>query len=77
MTTTATAATVIKLLETLPEEVQGRVLDHLREYVEELRDEERWTESYARTQGKLAEAANMARQAIADGKSKPLDPESL
>jgi hypothetical protein len=77
MTTTATSVTVLKLLETLPEGVQERVLDHLREYIEEIRDEERWTASYARTRGKLAEAAIIARQAVADGKSKPLDPESL
>ena len=39
--TTATA-TLVKILETLPEPVQDQVVDHLKLYVEELQDELRW-----------------------------------
>jgi hypothetical protein len=42
--------TVIKLLESLPETAQEQVVEHLREYVEDLRDELEWDSVFARTQ---------------------------
>ena len=30
------------MIESLPEEAQDRVVEHLREYIEDLRDEMRW-----------------------------------
>ena len=42
------AVTVVKVLETLPEHSQDRAVEHLREYIEELRDEAQWDESFAR-----------------------------
>jgi len=35
-------ATVIKMIESLPETAQERVVDHLREYITELQDELEW-----------------------------------
>ena len=35
-------ATVEKMLESLPEEVQERVVEHLREYILDLQDELEW-----------------------------------
>ena len=49
MTSEATM-TIIKMLETLPEQAQDRVAEHLREYIEEIRDEALWNESFSRTQ---------------------------
>ena len=43
-------ATVLKIMESLPEPAQARVVDHLREYIEDLRDEERWDATFQRTQ---------------------------
>lgn len=74
---TASVATVAKMLEALPEPAQERVVEHLREYIEELRDELKWDNSFKRTQPKLAEAAQRARQEIAEGKAQPLDYERL
>lgn len=71
------SATVSKMLETLPEQLQDRVLEHLRDYIEDLREEAQWGESFSKTQGKLAAAARQARQAIAEGRSAPLDLEKL
>jgi hypothetical protein len=34
--------TVIKMLESLPETAQEQVVEHLREYVEDVRDELEW-----------------------------------
>ena len=69
--------TIIKMLETLPEQAQDRVVEHLREYIEDLRDETLWNESFSRTQANLSKAAQQARKEIAEGKATPLDIETL
>ncbi|MBW2004492.1 MAG: hypothetical protein JRI72_07725 [Deltaproteobacteria bacterium] len=69
--------TIIKMLETLPEQAQDRVVEHLREYIEDFRDEALWNESFSRTQAKLVSAAQRARKEIAEGKATPLDIEKL
>ena len=71
------AMTIIKMLETLPEQAQDRVVEHLREYVEDLRDEALWNDSFSRTQGKLVAEARRVRTEIAEGKATSLDIEKL
>jgi hypothetical protein len=75
--TSMAIATVVKLLETLPEAEQARVVDHLREYVTELQDEAAWDELLEKTQPQLMSAARLARQQIASGLAKPLDEDQL
>lgn len=70
---TASIATVVKMLENLPEETQSQVVEHLRVWLAELEDEAVWDQSFAKSQNKLAEAGRTARQQIAEGKSKPMD----
>jgi hypothetical protein len=70
--TTATA-TLVKILETLPEPVQDQVVDHLKLYVEELQDELRWDMAFKKTQPQLLAAARKAKQEIAQGLSEPMD----
>ena len=74
---TATTMTTIKMLETLPGELQERVLEHMREYIEDIREDTKWSESFANSQDKLAAAARQARKDISAGKADPLDPEQL
>ena len=69
----ATTVTVIKMLETLPEEIQERVLEHMRIYIEDIREEAKWSESFSKSQNKLVAAARQARKQIADGKASLLD----
>ena len=69
--------TVVKMLESLPEPVQDRIADHLREYIADLRDELRWDDHFQRTQPQLAAAARRAREEIAAGKAKPLNLDDL
>ncbi len=69
--------TIIKMIEQLPEAEQERVAEHLREYLAELEDEEKWDESFTKSQDKLVYAARQARKQIAEGKSKPMDGEDL
>ena len=69
--------TIIKMIEQLPESEQNRVADHLREYLAELEDEQKWDESFAKSQEKLAYAACEVRKQIAEGKSEPMDSDKL
>ena len=70
-------ATVEKMLESLPEEMQERVVEHLREYILDLQDELRWDALFKRTQDKLVVAARRAKEEIAAGKAEPMDFERL
>ena len=71
----AATMTIIKMLETAAEQFQDRVVEHVREYIEDLRDEARWNESFSRTQETLVAAARLARKEIAEGKATLLDVE--
>jgi hypothetical protein len=73
----ASIETVTRMLESLPESAQDRVLEHLREYIETLADELQWNESFEKTQAQLAEAARRAREEIASGHGKPMDYDQL
>ena len=69
--------TVTRMLESLPESAQDRVVEHLREYIETLADELRWNELFDKTQSQLAQAARRAREEIAGGQAKPMDDDQL
>ncbi|MBW4657802.1 MAG: hypothetical protein KME15_03945 [Drouetiella hepatica Uher 2000/2452] len=69
--------TIVKMLESLPIEVQDRVAEHLREYIDNLQDEIRWDQSFQRTQSKLITAAQQARQEIAKGHATAMDYDQL
>ena len=70
-------ATVIKMMESLPEPVQDQVVDHLREYLEDLQDELQWDSLFKETQQQLVAAARRAKQEIAEGHAKPMDYDQL
>lgn len=70
-------ATLVKMLESLPETAQDQVVDHLREYIEDLRDELRWDLSFEKTLGQLAAAGKRAKQRIAEGCVEPMDLDRL
>jgi hypothetical protein len=74
---TTTIATIVKMVESLPEPVQDRVAEHLREYIEDLQDELEWDNTFKRTQPQLVAAARLARQQIAEGQAKPMDYDQL
>lgn len=76
MSSTA-VTTIIKMLESLPIEAQERVVQHLREYIDDLRDEMRWNQSFRRTQSNLVAAAQRAKQEIAEGQATAMDYDQL
>jgi len=69
--------TIIKMIEQLPESDQERVAEHLREYLAELDDDEKWDEAFAKSQDKIIYAAREARKQIVEGKSEPMDFDKL
>jgi hypothetical protein len=75
--TSAASTTVVKMIDALPEAVQERVVEHLQDYIADIRDEMKWGESFAKSQDKLAAAAKKAREEIAQGLATPLDPDQL
>ena len=66
-------STLVKIMESLPVSLQERVTDHLREYINDLQDEIKWDNSFAKSQSKLVAAARLAKQEIVEGKAVALD----
>jgi hypothetical protein len=73
----ATIITIVKMLESLPDDLQERVAEHLREFITDLEDEARWKSSFQQTQNKLVAASRKAKREIAEGKSIPMNYEQL
>jgi uncharacterized iron-regulated protein len=73
----AAITTVVKMMESLPVDVQDRVAEYLREYIDELQDEIRWNKSFQSTQQNLIAAAKRAKQEIAEGQATVMDYDQL
>ena len=69
----AAVATIMQMVESLPDAWQEKAVEQLRELIADLEEEEKWDASFARTQDGLAAAARKARQEIAEGKAEPMD----
>lgn len=65
--------TVLKMIESLPENAQTRVLEHLREYIQDLEEELKWEQSFKKTESNLIAASLRAKQEIAEGLSELMD----
>ncbi len=61
--------TVIKIIETLPESAQDKVVEHLREYVDDLKDEVIWDAAFKKSQSQLVKIARRAKNEISAGRS--------
>ena len=73
----AAVTTIVKMVESLPDDLQEKVVVHIRDYIADLEDEKRWDNSFRQTQDNLIVAAQEARQEIAAGQSMPLDYDQL
>ena len=69
----AAITTILKMVESLPDDLQEKVVEHIRDYITDLEDEKRWDASFNRTQDSLVAAARKAKQEIAVGQSIPMD----
>jgi hypothetical protein len=73
----AAITTIVKMVESLPDDLQEKVVEHMRDYITDLADEQLWDASFKRTQDSLVAAAQKAKQEIAAGRSTPMDYEQL
>jgi hypothetical protein len=69
--------TIVKMVESLPHDLQEKVAEHIRDYITDLEDEQRWDKSFKRSQDNLVVAARKAKEEIAAGQSVPMDYEQL
>jgi hypothetical protein len=74
---TSAGVTMMKMIESLPEPVQECALAHMQQYLEDIRDELKWNESFGSSQSKLITAARQAREEILRGKATPMNVEDL
>ena len=65
------------MIESLPEDAQDQVVEHLRDYLEDLRDDSKWENTFKKTQPQLMAAARRAKKEIADGHAKTLNRRDL
>lgn len=70
-------ATLTKMIESLPDATQELVVEHLREYLEDLRDDLKWDAAFDRSQSHLIEAARRAKLEIDQGQQKLLNYDEL
>ena len=66
-------ATVTKMMESLPDNLQEQAVEHLREYVAELQDELVWDNLFWKTQSQLIAAARRVKEQVANGQGEPMD----
>lgn len=71
--TTAPIATVVALMQTLPEAEQQQLVEQIKRYLAEMHDEDRWDALVETTRPKLKAAARQARQDIAAGLAQPMN----
>jgi len=72
MTTTA-MVTVAKMMESLPERTQNQVVEYLRAYIADIKDEIQWDMTFQASQSQLIKAAQQAKREIAAGLAQPMD----
>lgn len=73
----AAITTIVKMVESLPDDLQEKVVEHIRDYITDLEDEKLWDTSFKQTQDNLVAAARKAKQEIAAGQSTPMDYDQL
>jgi hypothetical protein len=73
----AAITTIVKMVESLPNDLQERVSEHIREYIADLEDETKWESSFKRSHSNLVAVARQAKHEIAEGKSVPMDYDRL
>jgi len=69
--------TLVQMVESLPESAQEQVVEHLREYIEDLRDEREWELAFQKNASRLRTASRKVKQEIEAGNAQPMDEECL
>jgi len=64
-------STVIKMMESFSAEKQDKIVEHFSEYIQDLQDEQKWNDSFDKSQDKLIAAAKLAEKQIEKKKAQP------
>jgi hypothetical protein len=75
--TSTSIVTVVKMMESLPENVQEQLVEHLRGYLADIKDEMQWEASFKKSNSKLISAARRAKQEISEGLAVPMEYNNL
>jgi len=70
---TAAAVTIAYMIEPLPTNYQDQLVDHLRGYIEDMREDIQWNESFAKSQDRLIAIAKEARSSVKQDKASIMD----
>ena len=65
--------TVTKMIESLPEHLQKKLLDEITPIIAEALDEAKWETQFQRSGSKLAERAEEVRDQMSKGGTEPMD----
>ena len=69
--------TAAKMIDSLPEAAQERVVEELRALVEDARDKVKWDDLIAKKKDGLVAAVRKAQKEIAEGKATDMDFDKL
>ena len=67
------AETVTKMIESLPEHLQKKLLDEITPIISEAIDEAKWEDQFQRGNSKLVELSEGVREHISKGSAEPMD----
>jgi hypothetical protein len=67
------AETVTKMIESLPDHLQKKLLDEITPIISEALDEAKWESDFQRGSSKLVQRAEGVRDQISKGEAKPMD----
>jgi hypothetical protein len=67
------AETVTKMIESLPEHLQKKLLDEITPIISEALDEAKWEDQFQRGNSKLVELSEGVREHISKGSAEPMD----
>jgi len=67
------AETVTKMIESLPEHLQKKLLDEITPIISEVLDEAKWEDQFQRGTSKLVELSEGVKDRIFKGCTEPLD----
>jgi len=68
---------VVEMMEGLPEPLQHEMVRYLRDYLEDVRDEQSWDEQFQKSRDLLVVRARRALEQIESGKASPMDRDLL
>lgn len=70
---TETITTIIKMIESLPEDKQEKVIDYLRHYIAELEDEIKWDRLFKETEDELSSIAKKIKHRASEERLEDFD----